>query len=159
MAQDEVATARHPFHLHEFIRAMLVDLNDNHSHLVSPNTAADVTDGSHPVNASVELIADRIGRVRVGAFSDTVEHSDEYVLMSFMDRPNTRVFGSPTFGATTGNDHLTLSDGASMLVAVASATNRSGEPYDPLSPIDPDELSENTDPALTRLLGQPPCQD
>jgi carboxyl-terminal processing protease len=79
MAQDEVATARHPFHLHEFIRAMLVDLNDNHSHLVSLNTAADLTDGSHPVNASVELIADRIGRVRVGAFSDTVEHSDEYV--------------------------------------------------------------------------------
>jgi carboxyl-terminal processing protease len=102
---------------------------------------------------------DTIGLAVAVIVSSNTASSGEYVLMSFMDRPNTRIFGSPTFGATTGNDHLTLSDGASMLVAVASATNRSGEPYNPLSPIDPDELSENTDPALTWLLGQPPCQD
>ena len=272
MARDVAAIATHPFHLHEFIRTMLADLNDNHSHLVGPATADDQRNTPQPANLTFHVLNDRIGQVSIGAYGsptdqsetyvdelqsgiatlsqrgvcgwivdlrtntggnmwpmiagvgpllEPIDHSEgdrlpgtlghfvdpdghavawryangvaylgdeeiiktmspatidvadlpvaviisghtasagEYVLMSFLERPNTRTFGFPTFGATSANDQLVLSDGAAMLVAVASAASRAGTIHDPLSPIHPDELGEGTRPALAWLLGQEPCR-
>ena len=90
--------------------------------------------------------------------SSNTASAGEYVLMSFLDRPNTRTFGFPTFGATSANDDVVLDDGAVMLVATAMAANRDGEIYDPLTPINPDELGEGLQPAMEWILSQSTCR-
>ncbi|MCQ3930772.1 MAG: hypothetical protein DPW16_09970 [Chloroflexi bacterium] len=62
----------------------------------------------------------------------------EMVLVAFVGRPNTRRFGEPSAGLTTGNNGIELSDGAFLNLAQVFMMDRNGNIYD--GPIDPDEL-------------------
>lgn len=55
--------------------------------------------------------------------------SGEAVLLSFAGRPETRSFGSGTFGVSTVNTVLPLSDGASLALTIGVQADRSGRTY------------------------------
>ena len=55
--------------------------------------------------------------------------SGESVVLGFRNRPGTKLFGEPTYGATTANTDFTLPDGALMLVMTGMQTDRSGHEY------------------------------
>ncbi len=62
--------------------------------------------------------------------------SGEAVALAFIGRPNTRTFGAPTAGYTTGNVPILLGDGAVLNLAVTTMMDRNGNAYD--GPITPD---------------------
>ncbi|MBZ0318901.1 MAG: PDZ domain-containing protein [Anaerolineae bacterium] len=62
----------------------------------------------------------------------------EMVLVAFVGRPNTRRFGEPSAGLTTGNNGIELSDGAFLNLAQVFAMDRNGNIYD--GPVAPDEF-------------------
>lgn len=64
--------------------------------------------------------------------------SGEAVLLSFVGRPQTRSFGAGTFGVSTVNTVLPLSDGASIALTVGVQADRSGQIYG--SVIAPDQV-------------------
>ena len=55
--------------------------------------------------------------------------SGEAVLLSFVGRPETRSFGSDTFGVSTVNTVLSLSDGASLALTVGVQADRTGRTH------------------------------
>ena len=55
--------------------------------------------------------------------------SGESVVLGFKNRPGAKLFGAPTYGATTANTDFTLPDGALMLVMTGVQTDRSGHEY------------------------------
>jgi C-terminal processing protease CtpA/Prc len=68
--------------------------------------------------------------------------SGEIVAVSFVGRPNTRSFGEPTRGQTTGNSSIELTDGAVMAVTTSIYADRNGKRYggkvtpdEPLTPV------------------------
>lgn len=71
--------------------------------------------------------------------------SGEIVVISFIGNGNTRLFGQPTWGLTTGNGDFDLSDGAKMFLASTVMADRSGRTYE--GRVDPDVLVDpNKDP-------------
>ena len=64
--------------------------------------------------------------------------SGEAVAISFIGRPNTRSFGQATWGASTANSTVRLSDGAVMAITTAVMADRNGKRYG--GKIEPDEL-------------------
>jgi len=64
--------------------------------------------------------------------------SGEAIAVSFIDRPNTRSFGQPTAGLSTGNRPVTLSDGATLIVTTSVFADRNGKSYG--GKIDPDQI-------------------
>ncbi|RPE31876.1 S41 family peptidase [Kitasatospora cineracea] len=60
----------------------------------------------------------------------------EAVLVAFRGRPDTRTFGTPTYGVPTANETYRLSDGALLGLTGARDADRTGRLYD--SPIPPD---------------------
>lgn len=71
--------------------------------------------------------------------------SGEAVLLSFVGRPETRSFGSGTFGVSTVNTVLPLSDGASLALTIGVQADRSGLIYG--DSIAPDESVAGADTA------------
>lgn len=68
--------------------------------------------------------------------------SGEAVLLSFVGRPETRSFGAGTFGVSTVNTLLPLSDGATLALTIGVQADRSGRTYGGV--IAPDQAIENT---------------
>lgn len=66
--------------------------------------------------------------------------SGEIVAISFIGNKNTRSFGQPTWGLTTGNGSFTLEDSAVLQLASTFMADRNGKIYK--GPIPPDELVE-----------------
>ncbi|WP_018627635.1 S41 family peptidase [Niabella aurantiaca] len=50
--------------------------------------------------------------------------SGEFTTISFIGRPNTKLFGQPTAGYTTANSSFRLSDGSTLLLATTYAADR-----------------------------------
>lgn len=55
--------------------------------------------------------------------------SGEVVTVAFRKRPNTRSFGEPTAGLSTGNQSYPLRDGAMIFLATSVYADREGVPY------------------------------
>lgn len=64
--------------------------------------------------------------------------SGEIVAASFIGKPNTRLFGSPTAGFTTGNEVFHLSDGTEIVLATSFIADRTQKIY--RDKIAPDEF-------------------
>ena len=79
-----------------------------------------VTDPTKLVKAlpTAVLIGDRTGS------------SGEAVVVSFLQNDNTRTFGCPTWGLTTGNADFTLKDGAQIYLASTVMADRKGNRYE-----------------------------
>ncbi len=60
--------------------------------------------------------------------------------VAFRGRPNTRSFGQPTGGASSGNQGFRLSDGAAVALTVSLFADRDGRVYG--GRIEPDTLVE-----------------
>lgn len=54
----------------------------------------------------------------------------EAIALSFIGRPDTKTFGKPTAGLTTGNRAFFLEDGAVLNLAVSFMTDRTGRQYE-----------------------------
>ncbi|MFZ6798992.1 S41 family peptidase [Undibacterium sp. Di24W] len=67
--------------------------------------------------------------------------SGEAVIVAFRGRPNTRSFGTPSYGVSTGNQSFTLSDGATLYLTVSIFTDRNGVNYG--GRIAPDEIIDD----------------
>ena len=74
--------------------------------------------------------------------------SGEAVLLSFAGRPETRSFGSGTFGVSTVNTVLPLPDGAALALTTGVQADRNGRTYGGV--IAPDQPVPNTLPPATR---------
>ena len=69
--------------------------------------------------------------------NDETASAAEIIAAAFAARPRTRSFGEATRGATTATRTFELSDGAALILAVASTSDRNGHIYS--GPIAPDE--------------------
>ena len=72
--------------------------------------------------------------------------SGEAVALAFRGRPQTRFFGGHTQGASTVNDVLELSDGATMWLTIGVDADRTGKQY--MDGFGPDEAIRGTDTAV-----------
>jgi carboxyl-terminal processing protease len=96
-------------------------------------------------------------------FGGTTASSGEIIALSFVGRTNTRSFGSPSAGFTTGNEEFVLSDQAIIFVTTVVDADRTGKVYG--GPIVPDvQVSGDTNDtetipkeALQWLNDQPAC--
>lgn len=83
--------------------------------------------------------------------------SGEAVIVAFRGRPNTRSFGTPSFGVSTGNQSYALSDGATLYLTTVVFTDRNGVNYG--GRIAPDEVIDDAiavqDRAVAWLRGVP----
>jgi beta-lactamase class D len=70
--------------------------------------------------------------------SNQTGSSGEAVALSFVGNADTRSFGQPTWGLTTGNGSFALSDGSQVFLASTHMCDRNGRAYD--GPIIPDVL-------------------
>ena len=68
--------------------------------------------------------------------------SGEFTLVSFIGQDNTRLFGQPTAGYTTGNRTFILSNGSSLMLSTSNAADR--DKKDHLGAINPDVLVEQS---------------
>jgi C-terminal processing protease CtpA/Prc len=68
--------------------------------------------------------------------------SGEAVAIAFVGRPNTRSFGAPTAGLTTGNRPVKLADGATLAITGSVMLDRTGKRYG--GKLAPDELTDGT---------------
>lgn len=83
---------------------------------------------------------------RVAVLTDCgVASSGEATVVAFRGRPNTRSFGTPTYGLSTSNRTIILSDGASLYLTTATMADRNLARYGDV--IVPDEVI--SDPAGT----------
>lgn len=81
----------------------------------------------------------------------------EATAISFRGRPNTRFFGEPSYGLTTGNQGFPLSDGAMIILTVAVELDRTGQEYG--GSITPDVITSNPESdASNWLLAQSACK-
>ncbi len=82
----------------------------------------------------------------------------EITAIAFIGRPDSRLFGEPTGGYTTGNEVFPLFDGALLILTFAKELDRTGTVYS--ESITPDELVSSNDVmdvAIEWLLTQPAC--
>jgi C-terminal processing protease CtpA/Prc len=83
--------------------------------------------------------------------------SGEATAISFRGRPNTRFFGKPSYGLTTGNEVFPLSDGALIVLTVAVELDRTGQEYGGKIVPDVDTFDAESE-ATEWLLAQPACE-
>ena len=81
----------------------------------------------------------------------------ESTAISFRGRPNTRFFGKPSYGLTTGNEVFPLGDGALIILTVAVELDRTGQEYGGKIVPDMDTFNAETE-AIEWLLAQPACK-
>lgn len=74
----------------------------------------------------------------------------EAVAIALKGRPDTRFFGTPTHGQTTGNRSFKLPDGGLLALATEFELDRTGKRYD--GPVEPDDMQ--TDPELARKAAE-----
>jgi carboxyl-terminal processing protease len=84
--------------------------------------------------------------------------SGEIVAVSFIGRPNTKRFGEPTFGVSTGNQDFTLSDGSMLFLTTSVYADRNKHTYggkivpDEIIPFSEGAFSPDRDPVLKRAI-------
>jgi len=83
--------------------------------------------------------------------------SGEATTISFRGRPNTRFFGKPSYGLTTGNEVFPLGDGALIVLTVAVELDRTGQEYGGKIVPDVDTSNAETE-AIEWLLAHPACK-
>jgi carboxyl-terminal processing protease len=82
------------------------------------------------------------GNPKVAILTDGMcASSGEVVVMAFKNAPNSKSFGAPTFGNTTGNTDFRLPDGSCIFLATHLGMDRAGNVYD--SKILPDVAVED----------------
>lgn len=69
---------------------------------------------------------------------ESIASSGEAIVIAFKERPNTRSFGFPTCGLSTGNVGFGISNGAMLILTTVTMADRNKEPYG--SSVPPDEL-------------------
>ncbi len=74
--------------------------------------------------------------------SNQTGSSGEILAISFIGNANTKSFGQPTWGLTTGNGSFDLMDGARMMLASTIMADRNGKLYH--GRIDPNEMIEQS---------------
>lgn len=86
----------------------------------------------------------------------------EAVAIAFLGQHDARIFGQPTRGHTAAIQTIELSDEAVIALTTARFTDRAGNQYGELVPVEPDQPTPN--PTATEqagidwLLDQPACQ-
>jgi carboxyl-terminal processing protease len=134
---------------------------DSHSTWKYRNgVAAEIEDGKeHPYPAVAGAPYKLEGTPKVAVLIDRgTGSSGEAIAIAFRGRPETRFFGDHTEGASTANDLVKLSDGASMWLTIGVDADRTGRQY--LEGFDPDEvirlgdkiLADDQDPVLQGAL-------
>jgi C-terminal processing protease CtpA/Prc len=116
---------------------------------------------AEPVTVTAESIAVLIDR---GTAS-----SGEAMALAFRGDTRARLFGETTYGASTATRGFKLSDGANLVIAVSTFTDRSGRPYprDVQPDVEiavPETLPSRSDDAVLQsalawLRDQPSCAD
>ncbi len=107
-------------------------------------------DGSNDSRATRPLILEGTIAAPVAVLlGPKTASSGEIVAVSFVGRPNTRSFGEPTRGQTTGNSSIELTDGAVMAVTTSIYADRNGKRYG--GKLIPDELVTPTSAGATQL--------
>lgn len=92
-----------------------------------------------------------LGRAKVAVLTDcTVASAGEAIVVAFRGRPNTRSFGTHTYGNSTGNSNFRLSDGALLLLTVSTMADRNLTRYGDV--IQPDEVLANPGEAVARAI-------
>ncbi|HWI65356.1 MAG TPA: S41 family peptidase [Symbiobacteriaceae bacterium] len=76
--------------------------------------------------------------------------SGEAVAITFRGLANTRSFGTPTCGLSTGNGNFPLSDGGMLVLTSSVMADRTGKPYG--GPVIPDEVVEDPDELAQRVI-------
>ena len=79
--------------------------------------------------------------------------SAEAILIALKSRPNVRVFGTPSAGASTSNSGFRLPDGANMVITTAVFADASGKLYG--DRVEPDELVHSPIMGANVLEGDP----
>jgi len=102
----------------------------------------------HPIELKARLPIAVLTDSRTGS-------SGEIVAISFISNLNTRSFGQPTWGLTTGNGGFDLPDGSVLRIASTHMADRNGKIY--YGRIDPDvviakEKNDKADPILDKAL-------
>lgn len=118
--------------------------------------AAEIEDGKeNPYPAVAGAPYKLMGTPNVAVLIDRrTGSSGEAIAIAFRGRPETRFFGEHTEGASTANDVVKLSDGASMWLTIGVDADRTGKQY--MEGFDPDEvirlgdkiLPDDQDPVL-----------
>ncbi|MEM9681151.1 MAG: S41 family peptidase, partial [Bacteroidota bacterium] len=70
-----------------------------------------------------------------------VASSGEAITVSFLNRPNTRLFGTATCGLSTSNESFALSDSATLFLTTAKMADRDQQVYG--NEIQPDQFSSS----------------
>ncbi len=70
-----------------------------------------------------------------------VASSGEVMAISFIGREDTKSFGSPTCGLSTGNSYFSLSDGSALILTTSLQADRNKNAYG--TPIEPDVVVSN----------------
>jgi carboxyl-terminal processing protease len=78
--------------------------------------------------------------------------SGEIVVISFIGNANTKSFGQPTWGLTTGNGGFDLMDGARMMLASTVMADRNGKLYH--GSIVPDVMVNEANPKVDETLNK-----
>ena len=82
-------------------------------------------------------------------FGPRTGSSGEIVILSFVGNAQTRSFGQPSMGLTTGNGEFELPDGSFMYIASTRMADRSGRVY--VGPVSPDVMvTAPSSPEATR---------
>lgn len=68
--------------------------------------------------------------------------SGEFTVVSFIGQDNTKLFGQPTAGYTTGNRTFVLSNGSSLMLSISNAADR--DKKDHIGSINPDVLVDQS---------------
>ncbi|MFT3893051.1 MAG: S41 family peptidase [Anaerolineales bacterium] len=81
----------------------------------------------------------------------------EATTISFLGRPNTRLFGASSYGLTSGNDSFALADGAIIILATVTELDRTGQEH--IGVIAPDVITPHPEAEATDwLLTKAVCQ-
>jgi carboxyl-terminal processing protease len=80
----------------------------------------------------------------------------EALTVAFSGRPNTWTFGQPTYGVPTNLEVFPLSDGAGIALASTRFGDRTGDAYEPVGGLIPEQPGDEAT-ATAWLLSQPAC--
>lgn len=124
------------------------------------NGQALIADGQPLVSVAQPLILEQTGQPVAVLIDDQTASAGEAIVVAFRGRDQTRFFGMPTAGLSTGNFGYELADGAIIMLTESVFTDRTGVTYG--GELLPDELTEagtaTIDAAAAWLMTQPSCK-
>jgi carboxyl-terminal processing protease len=104
--------------------------SERHFYRDGRSIARDTTGAEHVRSAAAAPPAPVSRDVPVAVLLDRgTASSGEVLAIAFRGRPNTRLFGEPSFGATTATRGFQLPDGANLVIAIATLSDAQGRTY------------------------------